>query len=100
VTHIELRRWADCFVIAPLSANSLAKLAGGMCDNLLTCVVRAWDFSQPLVVRRVVAEPLCCLVSWAGRISLANALMVRRNVRAPTRCCCLRGANDGFKEGL
>lgn len=43
VVHIELRRWADALVIAPLSANTLAKLAGGLCDNLLTCVVRAWD---------------------------------------------------------
>ena len=36
--HIELRRWADCLVIAPLSANTLAKCAQGLCDNLLTCV--------------------------------------------------------------
>ena len=39
VMHIELRRWADCLVIAPLSANTLAKCAQGLCDNLLTCVV-------------------------------------------------------------
>ena len=39
--HIELRRWADCLVIAPLSANTLAKCAQGLCDNLLTCVVSA-----------------------------------------------------------
>ena len=50
VLHIELRRWADAFVVAPLSANTLAKMANGLCDNLLTCVVRAWDFSKPLVV--------------------------------------------------
>jgi phosphopantothenoylcysteine decarboxylase len=48
--HIELRRWADVFVIAPLSANSLAKLANGMCDNLVTCIARAWDFKRPLLV--------------------------------------------------
>lgn len=52
VLHIELRRWADVLVIAPLSANTLAKAANGLCDNLLTCVVRAWDFSKPLLVRR------------------------------------------------
>ena len=39
VLHIELRRWADCLVVAPLSANTLAKCAQGLCDNLLTCVV-------------------------------------------------------------
>ncbi|PNW77132.1 hypothetical protein CHLRE_10g423450v5 [Chlamydomonas reinhardtii] len=50
VLHIDLRRWADVLVVAPLSANSLAKLANGMADNLLTCVVRAWDFRKPLLV--------------------------------------------------
>jgi len=50
VLHIELRKWADVMVIAPLSANSLAKIANGMCDNLLTCCVRAWDFKKPLLV--------------------------------------------------
>ncbi|CAL8465391.1 g4927 [Coccomyxa elongata] len=50
VLHIELRRWADCLIIAPLSANTLAKIAQGFCDNLLTCVVRAWDFGKPLLV--------------------------------------------------
>lgn len=50
VLHIELRKWADVLVIAPLSANTLAKLAAGVCDNLLTCIVRAWDFQKPLLV--------------------------------------------------
>ncbi|KAL5748261.1 hypothetical protein ACOSP7_025294 [Xanthoceras sorbifolium] len=50
VLHIELRRWADIMVIAPLSANTLAKIAGGLCDNLLTCIVRAWDYSKPLFI--------------------------------------------------
>ncbi|KAM7396779.1 hypothetical protein PAMP_019791 [Pampus punctatissimus] len=49
VLHIELRRWADLLVIAPLDANTLGKIANGICDNLLTCVVRAWDMSRPLL---------------------------------------------------
>jgi phosphopantothenoylcysteine decarboxylase len=47
VTHIELRKWADFLLVAPLSANTLAKMANGLCDNLLTCVWRAWDFAHP-----------------------------------------------------
>ena len=35
VLHIELRKWADLMIIAPLDANTLAKLANGLCDNLL-----------------------------------------------------------------
>ncbi|KAJ6823174.1 phosphopantothenoylcysteine decarboxylase-like isoform X1 [Iris pallida] len=50
VLHIELRKWADLMIIAPLSANTLAKIAGGLCDNLLTCIVRAWDYNKPLYV--------------------------------------------------
>ncbi len=33
--HVELALWADLFVIAPTSANTLAKMASGICDNLL-----------------------------------------------------------------
>ncbi|GMH43842.1 hypothetical protein BSKO_11776 [Bryopsis sp. KO-2023] len=50
VMHIDLRNWADMLVIAPLSANTLAKIAQGLCDNLLSSVFRAWDFSKPIVV--------------------------------------------------
>jgi len=50
VLHIELRKWADVFVIAPLSAHTLAKISHGECDNLLTSVFRAWDFNKPVVL--------------------------------------------------
>jgi phosphopantothenoylcysteine decarboxylase/phosphopantothenate--cysteine ligase len=36
--HVELGLWADMMVIAPASANTLAKMASGLCDNLLTAV--------------------------------------------------------------
>ncbi|XP_053451992.1 phosphopantothenoylcysteine decarboxylase isoform X2 [Nycticebus coucang] len=48
VLHIDLRRWADLMLVAPLDANTLGKVASGICDNLLTCVIRAWDRSKPL----------------------------------------------------
>jgi phosphopantothenoylcysteine decarboxylase len=50
VLHIELRRWADLLLIAPLDANTLAKLANGLCDNCLTCVWRAWDPQRPVLL--------------------------------------------------
>ncbi|XP_033045220.1 phosphopantothenoylcysteine decarboxylase isoform X3 [Trachypithecus francoisi] len=49
VLHIDLRRWADLLLVAPLDANTLGKVASGICDNLLTCVIRAWDRSKPLL---------------------------------------------------
>ena len=39
--HIQLGEWAEVFAIAPLTANTLAKLAGGFADNLLTNTVLA-----------------------------------------------------------
>ena len=33
--HVALGRWADLFLIAPLSCNTLGKMANGICDNLL-----------------------------------------------------------------
>lgn len=50
VLHIELRRWAELLLIAPLDAHTLAKLAAGLCDNCLTCVWRAWDWARPVVL--------------------------------------------------
>jgi phosphopantothenoylcysteine decarboxylase len=50
VLHIELRRWASLLLIAPLDANTLAKLALGQCDNCLTSVWRAWDPTRPTIL--------------------------------------------------
>ena len=36
--HVDLGLWADLMLIAPLSANTLAKFANGLCDNLLSAV--------------------------------------------------------------
>lgn len=36
--HVDLGLWADAIIIAPASANTLAKMAHGMCDNLLLAV--------------------------------------------------------------
>jgi phosphopantothenoylcysteine decarboxylase len=50
VLHIDLRNWADILVIAPISANTLAKISNGYCDDLLTNVARAWDFNKKFIV--------------------------------------------------
>lgn len=51
ILHIDLRNRASALVIAPCSANTLAKLANGLTDNLLTSVARAWDFrTRPIII--------------------------------------------------
>eukprot|EP00930_Biecheleria_cincta_P099659 TRINITY_DN91270_c0_g1_i1.p1 TRINITY_DN91270_c0_g1~~TRINITY_DN91270_c0_g1_i1.p1 ORF type:complete len:315 (+),score=48.84 TRINITY_DN91270_c0_g1_i1:50-946(+) len=73
VVHVELRKWADILVVAPCSANTLAKVALGICDNLATCLLRAWDPEKPLIIapsmntvmweHPTTAEHLCMLES-------------------------------------
>ncbi len=46
VLHIELRKWCDICLISPCSANTLAKIFHGLCDNLLTTIIRAWEFQM------------------------------------------------------
>jgi phosphopantothenoylcysteine decarboxylase/phosphopantothenate--cysteine ligase len=41
--HIHLARWADCVLIAPASANMLAKIANGLADDLLSTLTLAAD---------------------------------------------------------
>jgi phosphopantothenoylcysteine decarboxylase/phosphopantothenate--cysteine ligase len=48
LSHLQLAEAADVFVIAPASANTIAKLAGGHADNLLTAAALAWR--RPLIV--------------------------------------------------
>src|SRR5215210_5675013 len=48
LSHLELVHNADVFLIAPATANTLAKLAGGLADNLLTTAALACR--RPIVV--------------------------------------------------
>ena len=45
VEHIGLSRWADAFLIAPATANTIAKINAGFADNLLTATALAYDGS-------------------------------------------------------
>ncbi|UCC95512.1 MAG: hypothetical protein JSW40_01870 [Candidatus Omnitrophota bacterium] len=50
IQHISLSQWADLCVIAPLSSNTLSKVAYGICDNLLTTVVCALPFNTKVLL--------------------------------------------------
>jgi len=41
IEHISLAEKADLILVAPATANIIAKVAGGICDDLLTCVISA-----------------------------------------------------------
>ena len=72
VQHIDLRKWAHVMVIAPLTANTLAKIAYGLCDNLLTSIVRAWDYEKPLIL-----APAMNTYMWEHPLTDAHLSVVR-----------------------
>jgi len=49
VLHIDLAKWCDVCLVAPLSAHTLAKIANGLCDNLITSAIRALG-EKPLLL--------------------------------------------------
>lgn len=67
ILHIELRKWADVFLIAPCTVNTIGKLANGLCDNLLTNIAMAWDYKKPLII-----APACNTYMWENRIVQDN----------------------------
>ena len=60
IGHIELARWADAVLVAPTTANLLARLAYGLCDDLLTtvlCATRAPVVLAPAMNSQMLAHP-------------------------------------------
>ena len=41
IEHVSLAHKADLIIVAPATANIIAKIASGICDDLLTCVIAA-----------------------------------------------------------
>jgi phosphopantothenoylcysteine decarboxylase/phosphopantothenate--cysteine ligase len=54
--HVMLGRWADVMLVAPLSCNTLAKMANGLCDNLLMAVYLS--ATCPVVVAPAMDEDM------------------------------------------
>ncbi len=71
ILHIELRRWAHVLLLAPLSANSLAKMVNGVSDGLLLSVVRAWDTTGlvDMKQKRIFVAPAMNTAMWRHPIT-------------------------------
>lgn len=68
--HIELARWAELVLVAPASANFLARLAQGRADDLLTTLCLAT--SAPLMT-----APAMNTVMWQSQATQANVQLLR-----------------------
>ncbi|MCL2427881.1 MAG: bifunctional phosphopantothenoylcysteine decarboxylase/phosphopantothenate--cysteine ligase CoaBC, partial [Alphaproteobacteria bacterium] len=72
--HIQLSRSADLLVVAPASANILAKMAAGLADDLASTLLLATD-------KRVLVAPAMNVRMWLNPATTANlATLVRRGV--------------------
>lgn len=67
--HIELARWADVILIAPASANTLARLAHGLADDLLGTLCLATDAS-------IVVAPAMNRLMWSNAATVANCQLL------------------------
>src|SRR5438067_9648774 len=68
--HVMLGRWADVFLIAPLSCNTLAKMANGSCDNLLLAVYLS--ATCPVIVAPAMDEDM-----WKHPATVKNIEKIR-----------------------
>lgn len=80
--HIELARWADWVVIAPASADIMARLAQGMANDLLSTLCLATEAPLHIV-------PAMNRVMWANAATQANAQTLRQ------RKIMIHGPNEG-----
>jgi len=73
--HIDLARWADVVLVAPATADFLARLAQGLADDLLTSLCLAFD-------RSLLVAPAMNRTMWANPAMQANlALLDTRGIR-------------------
>ena len=67
VNHITLAKWADYFIIAPATANTIGKFASGIADDLLSCTV--------------ITVKIPTLIVPAMNTNMYTNVMVQRNIK-------------------
>lgn len=68
-SHLALCDWADCVIVAPVTCNTMGKIANGIADNLLTSVFVAWQYRN----KPAILCPACNTNMW-------NNVTTQRNV--------------------
>lgn len=91
--HIELARWADLIVIAPASANTLAKISHGMADDLLSTLCLAT--AAPLLLAPAMNQHM-----WHQSVTQNNIAQLRRHYPASVVCGPAQGEQACGDSGL
>lgn len=68
--HIELARWPDWIIVAPATANTLAKIRMGLADNLLTTLILATD-------KPVIMAPAMNRLMWQNSATQENIAVLK-----------------------
>jgi glutaredoxin-related protein/3-polyprenyl-4-hydroxybenzoate decarboxylase len=84
--HLGLCDWADCLVVAPVTCNTMGKIAHGIADSILTSVFVAWQYQR----KPVILCPACNTHMW-------NNLTTQDNVKTLKR---LGARFEGPRSGL
>jgi phosphopantothenoylcysteine decarboxylase/phosphopantothenate--cysteine ligase len=86
IEHINLAQWADAFLIAPATANTIGKMARGIADNLLTTTAMALPESTPI------------FIAPAMNVNMWNNIFVRENMEKITarNNCHIIGPETGM----
>jgi len=70
MAHIELAKWAQIFLICPATANTIAKIACGIADNLLTTLALSFD-------KRMIIVPAMNSAMWQNSITQKNISILK-----------------------
>ncbi|MEX2673684.1 MAG: flavoprotein [Phycisphaeraceae bacterium] len=73
--HIALARSADAMIIAPASTNTIAKLAHGLCDNVVTIVAAALPTTTPVLLAPAMNEQM-----WQHAITQKNLRILKNDL--------------------
>ncbi len=103
--HIGLARWADIVIIAPTTANLLAKIAGGICDDMVSLLVAALP-REPKQTP-VLLAPAMNADMWTNPITQRNLATVRETLGYETvgpdegwQACRTQGAGRMSEPGV
>ena len=73
IEHIRLAQWADLFLLCPATANTIAKIAHGIADNLLTSLALSVPAGKILIAPAMNTE------MWRNAATRANVATLQRN---------------------
>ncbi len=73
-SHLALCDWADCVVVAPITCNTMGKIAHGIGDTLLTSVFVAWQYQT----KPVIFCPACNTNMWNNITTQNNVAILKR----------------------